>query len=55
MPDFAYQRILANELMAGVWVVNDRLSVRQAIEEILLLMTCSEQEEWNGVVLYLPL
>jgi predicted nuclease of predicted toxin-antitoxin system len=55
MPDFSYQRILANDLMAGVWVVNDRLSIRQAIEEILLLMTCSEQEEWNEVVLYLPL
>lgn len=55
MPDFAYQRILTNEFMSGVLVVNDRLSMRQAIEEILLLMSCSEQEEWNGVVLYLPL
>lgn len=55
MPDYAYERIATNAPMPGVIVVNDRHPVRQAIDEILLLTTCSTQEEWNSTVLYLPL
>lgn len=55
MPDFAYQRLQRNEIMSGLFVVSDRISIRQAIDEILLLATCTEQEEWKGIVLYLPL
>ena len=55
MPSFAYERLAKNELMTGLFVVNDRISIRQAIDEILLLASCTEQEEWKGVVLYLPL
>jgi predicted nuclease of predicted toxin-antitoxin system len=45
MPDFAYERLVKQEQM----------SVRQAIDEILLLVNCSQQSEWKGIVLYLPL
>jgi Domain of unknown function (DUF5615) len=55
MPDFAYNRLVAKELMAGMFVVNDRMPTRQAIDELLLLIDCSTQAEWKGVVLYLPL
>jgi hypothetical protein len=55
MPDFAYSRIVAGQPMPGVFVVNDRLPVRQAIDELLLIDACSEQTEWIGLVLYLPL
>jgi len=55
MPDFAYKRLLRGELMAGLFVVNDRMLIRQAIDELLLLINCTEQAEWKGVVLYLPL
>jgi len=41
--------------MPGVFVMPDRLAVRQAIEELLLVETCSEQAEWDGLVVYLPL
>ena len=41
--------------MPGVFVVNDRLPVRQAIDELPLVDACSEQAEWAGLVLYLPL
>ncbi|MEY3303982.1 MAG: hypothetical protein RLZZ139_2355, partial [Cyanobacteriota bacterium] len=40
---------------AGIFVVNDRMLVRQAIDELLLLVECSKQMEWKGIVLYLPL
>jgi predicted nuclease of predicted toxin-antitoxin system len=55
MPDFAYARVIAGEPMPGVFVVPDRLAVRQAIEELLLIDACSEQMEWAGLVVYRPL
>ncbi len=41
--------------MAGMFVVNDRTPMRQAIDELSLLADCSEQAEWKSIVLYLPL
>ena len=55
MPDFAYERLLRGEPMLGLFVVNDRMPTRQAIDELLLLVDCSDQSEWKGIVLYLPL
>ncbi len=55
MPDFAYERLVREEPMTGLFVVNDRIPIRQAIDELLLVIDCTEQEEWKGIVLYLPL
>ena len=55
MPEFTYRRIQAGRPMPGVFVLNDRLSTRQAIEEIVLLASKSEASEWAGIVLDLPL
>ena len=41
--------------MPGVFVMPDRMAVRQVIEELLLVEVCSEQAEWAGFVVYLPL
>lgn len=55
MPDFAYERLIIEEPMTGLFVINDRMPIRQAIDELLLLIDCSKQAEWTGIVLYLPL
>lgn len=55
MSDFAYERSSQGQLMSGIFVINDRIPVRQVIDELLLLIDCSEQNEWKGIVLYLPL
>jgi predicted nuclease of predicted toxin-antitoxin system len=55
MPDFAYARLMRGESMAGMFVVNDRMPIRQAIDELLLLIDCSDQSKWSRTVLYLPL
>lgn len=55
MPNFAYERLARGETMAGMFVVNDRMLTKQAIDELLLLVNCSVQSEWKGLVLYLPL
>ena len=55
MPDFAYARVVTGQSMPGVFVVHDRMALRQAIEELLLMETCSDQVDWAGLVVYLPL
>ena len=46
LPAFAYERVVAGEPMPGVFIINDRLPVRRAIEELVLVSTCSEASEW---------
>jgi hypothetical protein len=41
--------------MPGVFILNDRFPVGQAIQEILLMVACSEQSEWSGRAVHLPL
>ena len=41
--------------MAGLFIVNDRFPVGRAIEEILLIDACTEQAEWSGRAVHLPL
>ncbi len=55
MPDHAYERVAAEQEMAGVFILNDRMPVGQSIEEILLIAACSEQPEWSGRAVHLPL
>ncbi len=53
--DYAYERVAAGEEMAGVFILNDRLPVGRAIDEILLMVACSEQAEWKGRAVHVPL
>jgi hypothetical protein len=55
VPEFAYERVMTKQPMPGVFVVNDRLGLWHAIDEILFLDECSDQDEWNQLVVYLPL
>lgn len=55
MPRFAYDRVVASQSMPGVVVVNDRMPTGVVIDEILLLALCSEEGQWEGQILYLPL
>jgi hypothetical protein len=55
LPDFAFSRVENSAPMPGVFVVNDRRPVREAIDEMLMIDECSEQAEWSGLVVYLPL
>lgn len=54
MPDFAYKRVANEEVMPGLFVVDDRISIGQAIDELLLYAMYTEQQEWNQKVLYIP-
>jgi predicted nuclease of predicted toxin-antitoxin system len=55
IPTFAYERLAQGKPMAGAFIISDRMPVRQVIDELLLIVDCTEQNEWQGVVLHLPL
>ncbi len=55
LPGFAYERILAGQSMAGVFVVRQTFPIGPVIEDLLFLAECSRDGEWEGQVLYLPL
>ncbi|GAB4578039.1 MAG: hypothetical protein Fur0022_07710 [Anaerolineales bacterium] len=55
MPDFAFGRVAEGHPMPGVFILNDQMSLKEAIDELLFLDECSEQEDWNNRVIYLPL
>jgi Domain of unknown function (DUF5615) len=55
LPDYAHQRLTSRKSICGVFVLNDRFPVREAIEEILLVAGCTEQAEWRDRVVHLPL
>jgi predicted nuclease of predicted toxin-antitoxin system len=55
LPDYAYERLSVGENMPGVFILNDRFPPGQAIQEILLIVACSKQAEWNDRVVHVPL
>ena len=55
MPDHAAERIAAGKKMPGVLVVSKRLSISQVIDDLEVLVTCSEENEWEYVIKFLPL
>ena len=55
VPDFAAARISAREPMPGVFVVPQQVPIGRAIEELTTLILCSEQSEWENLVVWLPL
>ena len=52
---FAEDRVSAGLPMPGVFEVGEHLSIRQAIDDLLLIAECSHDGEWEGQVRFLPL
>jgi Domain of unknown function (DUF5615) len=55
MTRYAYERVTANLPMPGVFEVTRQVPIGVAIEEIVMIAECSEANEWEGQVSYLPL
>ena len=55
MKQAAYDRIAAGLPMPGVFEISQDLPIGIAVDDILLLALCSDQEEWKGQVRFLPL
>ena len=55
MPTHAADLMNEGKNIAGVFVVLRSLPLRQVIEDLELMITCSENDEWVNVIRYLPL
>src|SRR5437868_5774602 len=55
VPPHAFRRVEAGQPMPGVIVAREALPVGRVIDDLLLILECSEPAEWEGQVRYLPL
>lgn len=55
MPAAAYDRMKNGNEVAGLLMVPQRSPVSMIIEDILMVWSASEAEEWRGQVQFLPL
>jgi hypothetical protein len=55
MPAAAYARLAAGKTIAGLLMVQQTDPVGAIIENLLLIWSASEAEEWNNQVCFLPL
>jgi hypothetical protein len=51
----AFDRMVAGQPMPGVFEVKSDAPVGQAIDDLVLLVECSVDGEWDGQVRFLPL
>ena len=51
----AYARLASGELMPGLIVVPQWLSIGQAVDELVLIAQCGLSTDWEGQVRFLPL
>jgi hypothetical protein len=52
---FAIERLDSGRQMAGLFLVGYSAPIGVVIEDIVLLATCSQDGEWEGQVVFLPL
>lgn len=55
VPGHAYDRVRAGKPMYGVFVVLPDTPVGKAVDDLLILALASNEGEWNGQVVYIPL
>lgn len=55
MTKYAYETLEAGELLSGVVIVPKELAIGSAIEELDILLNCSEPEDIINRVIHLPI
>jgi hypothetical protein len=51
----ADERVEAGEKMVGVFIVDDQMPLGQAIEELALVIGASKAQEWENLVVFIPM
>ncbi len=49
-----FSRFVAESTSSGLLIVSQKLAIREAIEQILLVWVATEAEEWSDRIGYLP-
>jgi hypothetical protein len=52
---FAYERVRRTEWMSGVIAVSAQCPIGRAVDDLLLLLECTLDEEWAGQVFFVPI
>jgi len=52
---YAYEHVEAGRRMPGVFEISQPFVIIRIVEDILLLVDCSLEAEWEGKILFLPL
>jgi hypothetical protein len=52
---YAYERVALGESMRGVIVVERQCPIGPSIEDLLLLLHCTADDEWSDRVYFVPL
>jgi len=55
IPAFAYARVTAGQPMPGIFLVDDRMPIGLAVDELLIAAHCLTPRECENIVLYFPL
>ena len=55
MTHYANERVQAGLPMPGVFTVPKTVAIGRAIEELIILVECSLDDEWTDQVRYVPL
>ena len=55
MPKFARDRIKGGMPMSGLIIVPEQLPIGSAVEDLLVIVECTELWEWDNRIEYLPL
>lgn len=55
MEDHAKARLRTGQPMAGLFIISQDVPIGRAIEEIVTIAECSRDDEWDSMILYLPL
>ncbi len=55
MPYHAANRIAGGERVAGIIIISRRLFVGEVIDDLEIIVLCSDMDEWENVIKHLPL
>lgn len=55
MERHAKDRLSLGKAMPGLFLIRQKVPIGRAIEEIVVVAECTEHEEWDGIIQYLPL
>ncbi len=55
MEGHAKDRLRLGKPMSGLFLIRQQIPIGRAIEDIVIVAECSEHEEWDGVIRYLPM
>lgn len=55
IPTFAHERVIARQVMPGVFILPSTVSMATAIDDLSLIAAVTEADEWVNQVVYLPL